>query len=262
MDDLGQRLRLDAPPQRIVSLMPALTEGVCMLGACARLVGTDRFSNWPEAVRALPKLGGLDDSQIERISALRPDLVLMGRSARLAQRLRALGLPVLVLEPTRQAEVLRVLRLLGQALDSPRAEGLIGAMDAGLAAAAASVPAALRGQRVYFEVGDGPFAASEDSFIGELLARLGLRNVVPASLGRFPRLSPEWVLRADPDLILLSDGTAQTLARRPGWDRLRALQAGRLCVFTADAADVLVRPGPRLAEAASLLATCLRERGP
>ena len=66
-DDRGRELTLAAPPQRIVSLLPSLTETVCELQACTRLVGTDRFSNWPAAVSALPKLGGLEDSQIERI---------------------------------------------------------------------------------------------------------------------------------------------------------------------------------------------------
>ena len=75
-------LAVAAPPQRIVSLVPGLTESVCALGACARLVGTDRYSNWPASVAALPKLGGLDDAQVERIAALKPDLVLIAPSAR------------------------------------------------------------------------------------------------------------------------------------------------------------------------------------
>ena len=69
-DDRDATLTLTAPPQRIVSLLPSLTESVCALRGCARLVGTDRFSNSPASVLALPKLGGLDDAQIERIVAL------------------------------------------------------------------------------------------------------------------------------------------------------------------------------------------------
>ena len=91
-DDRGAALTLAQPPQRIVSLLPSLTETVCELGACSRLVGTDRHSNWPASVRALPRLGGLEDAQIERIVALKPDLVLLAVSARAADRLRALGL--------------------------------------------------------------------------------------------------------------------------------------------------------------------------
>ncbi len=75
-DDRGEVLVWNAPPKRIVSLLPSVTESLCALGACASLVGTDDFSNWPDAVRRLPKLGGLDDAQLERIVQLKPDLVL------------------------------------------------------------------------------------------------------------------------------------------------------------------------------------------
>jgi len=82
-DDRGAALLFPAPPARIVSLVPSLTESVCALGACARLVGTDRYSNWPAEVLKLPKLGGLDDAQVERIAALAPDVVLAAPSARI-----------------------------------------------------------------------------------------------------------------------------------------------------------------------------------
>src|SRR4051812_47432960 len=75
-DDRGATHRFSTPPQRIVSLLPSLTESICALGACSRLVGTDRYSNSPASVMSLPKLGGLDDAQVERIVALRPDVVL------------------------------------------------------------------------------------------------------------------------------------------------------------------------------------------
>jgi len=72
VDDRGRSVMLPAPPARIVSLLPSLTETVCALGACARLVGVDRHSSWPAAVAALPRLGGLEDTQVERLVALRP----------------------------------------------------------------------------------------------------------------------------------------------------------------------------------------------
>ena len=85
-DDRGEVVQLARAPERIVTLMPALAESVCALGACDRLVGTDRFANWPEAVKALPKLGGMDDVSLEALVRLKPDLVLLGRSARLLSR--------------------------------------------------------------------------------------------------------------------------------------------------------------------------------
>jgi len=98
-DDRGRQIEMPAPPQRIVSLLPSLTESVCALRACARLVGVDRFSNWPHSVRKLPQLGGLEDTQIERLVALKPDVVLVAESSRAIDRLEALGLRVVVLQP-------------------------------------------------------------------------------------------------------------------------------------------------------------------
>ena len=81
-DQRGVAVRLAQPPQRIVSLMPSLTESVCALGECHRLVGVDRFSNWPEAVKKLPQMGGYIDPNIEAVVALKPDLVLGASSMR------------------------------------------------------------------------------------------------------------------------------------------------------------------------------------
>ena len=257
-DDRGRLIELPAPPQRIVSLLPSLTETVCALRACSRLVGTDRASNHPASVLALPKLGGLEDTQIERIVALKPDLVLAAGSSRAIDRLEALGLRVVVLEPKTLQDTERVIGKLAQALgDAPAGPALWRGLQARVTAAAARVPPALRGQKVYFEVASAPYAAGESSFIGETLARLGLGNVVPAALGPFPMLNPEFVVRAQPDLIRASRQAVDDMPKRPGWAGLRALREHHHCGFAADRWDVLVRPGPRLAEAAELIADCL-----
>ena len=257
-DDQGQRLRLARPPQRIVSLLPSLTEMVCALGACSRLVGTDRYSNWPAVARALPKLGGLDDAQFERIVTLRPDLVLTAASGRVNPRLAALGIPVLALEPKTLADTRRVLETVAQVLGSPGAGlALWHTLDRQLDAAARRVPVALRGQRVYFEVASTPYAAGPHSFVGEVLARLGLGNAVPAEMGPFPQLNPEFVLRVQPDLVMAAARALAQMAQRPGWASLTALQRHRTCAFAEPEYDMLVRPGPRLAEAAHRLVDCL-----
>ena len=99
VDDRGVRVVLPQPPRRIVTLLPSLTETVCALGACDRLVAVDDFSNWPARVSALPRVGGLEDAQVETIVSLRPDLVLAAASTRAVARLEALGLRVAALEP-------------------------------------------------------------------------------------------------------------------------------------------------------------------
>ena len=257
-DDRGATLVLAAAPQRIVSLLPSLTESVCALGACARLVGTDRFSNFPARVVALPKLGGLDDAQIERIVSLKPDVVLLSPSARVIDRLEALGLKVLVLESRNHADVKRTLALLAQMLGMPaEAERVAAAIERDLRAAAARVPAVLRGQRVYFEVDATPYAAGPASFIGETLARLGAVNAVPAALGPFPKLNPEYVLRLQPDIVMAAERNLADMPKRPGWAALRALRERRSCGFAGERYELLIRPGPRMGEAALVLADCL-----
>ncbi len=261
IDERGVQVTLAAPPQRIVSLLPSLTETVCALGACQRLVGVDRYSNFPAAVRALPQVGGGLDPNIEAIVALQPDLVLLSVSSRAAERLEALGLKVAALDTKSHADVRRVLGQVDTLLGTHAAPRVWQAIEAGIAEAARSLPPAARGLRVYFEVSRGPYAAGEASFIGETLARLGARNVVPASLGPFPKLNPEYVVRADPDVIMIGNRSMQAMAPYPGWQRIKAVREQRICVFPNEEAETIVRPGPRMAEAAWLMARCLREQG-
>ncbi|HEY2925399.1 ABC transporter substrate-binding protein [Piscinibacter sp.] len=257
-DDRGVTVSLAAAPQRIVSLLPSFTESICALGACARLVGIDRFSNWPASVRNLPKLGGLDDAQIERIVALRPDVVLAAPSARVIDRLEALGVKVLVLDSKSHTDVQRALHTLARLLGTPDAAAVLWArIEREIGDAAARVPPLLRGKRVYFEVDAAPYGAGAASFIGQTLVRLGLANVVPAELGPFPKLNPEFVVRAQPDIVIAPERSLADMPKRPGWASLRALQAGQTCGFASDRYEILIRPGPRMGEAAQLLADCL-----
>ena len=261
-DDRGRSITLAHPPQRIVSLLPSLTESVCALGQCARLVGVDRYSNWPDSIASLPRVGGGLDPSIEAVVALRPDVVLMATSSRGAARLEALGLTVVALEPKTHADVQRVLGKLGQLLAAPDAQQVWRAIDAGVSAAAQSLPATVRGTRVYYEVSRGPYGAGSSSFIGETLARLGVQNILPPQLGPFPKLNPEYVVRANPDLIMVGARSAAGMAERPGWAGIRAVRERRICEFGVEHTDVLIRPGPRMAEAARLMAQCLADKAP
>ena len=80
---------------------------------------------------------------------------------------------------------------------------------------------------------------------------------MPASLGPFPQVNPEFVVRAQPDVIMAGDSSRSSMVQRPGWAALRAIQAQRICVFKPGEADMLVRAGPRMAEGARLMADCL-----
>ena len=259
-DDRGVAVTFTQTPQRIVSLLPSLSESVCALGQCLRLVGVDRYSNFPDSLKSVPKVGGGMDPNVEAIAALKPDVVLVYGTSRASEQLELLGFKVVALQTNTHADVKRVLSVLGVLLAVPEAQGaerVWRGIDNSVSAAAQSLPAKAKAARVYFEASSGPYAASEASFIGETLTRLGVKNVVPAKLGPFPRLNPEYVVRANPDVIMMGSRGLVSAAAYPGWSSIKAVKSKRVCAFTNEEADVLVRPGPRMAEAARLMAKCL-----
>ncbi len=146
-----------------------------------------------------------------------------------------------------------------QALHVPTADSdrVWQGIQAGVQAAVQSLSPVARQQRVYFEVSPAPYGASESSFMGETLSRMGVGNILPASMGPFPQVNPEWVVQARPDVIMAGDSSRASMLQRPGWSRLPAMQGQRLCVFKQGDSDMLVRAGPRMAEGAQLMADCL-----
>jgi iron complex transport system substrate-binding protein len=263
-DDRGVTVHWATTPQRVVSLLPSLTESICALGQCPRLVGVDRYSDWPASIEKLPRLGGGLDPNVEAIVALRPDVVVLAKSSKVIARLESLGLKVLALEPHNYADVQRVLNKLAQVLGLPASASALlwQEIEAGVAAAAQSLPARMQKTRVYFEVGPAPYGAGTSSFIGETLSRLKVQNILTPALGAFPKLNPEWIVRANPDVIMVGEGGWEQMRQRPGWSGIRAVREQRWCAFTQAQANILVRPGPRMAQAAQSMARCLQEKAP
>ena len=141
-DDRQVTVTFAQSPQRIISLLPSLTESVCAMEQCHRLVGRDRYSSHPAQVRQLPALGGGLDPNIEAIVALKPDVVLLATSSRVITRLESLGIKVVALEPKSHADVRRVLHKLGVLLEVPEAQGaarLWRVIDTSVSAAAQSL---------------------------------------------------------------------------------------------------------------------------
>jgi iron complex transport system substrate-binding protein len=264
-DDLQREVRLPANPQRIISLVPSLTETVCALGACGRLVATDRYSDWPAQVKALPKAGGFEDMEVERLISLRPDLILLSRSQRITERLGELGVVSFALKTESYADIGHAVRVIGQILGlADQAARLNEDIEAAVRDIGEQARAQRRGDgpSVYIEVDRAPYAAGPSSFIGELLARLGARNIVTVDLGAFPKLNPEYVVQHNPDVIFISPADAADLAQRPGWEQIRAVKEHRLCSFSPDVRDTIVRPGPRVAQGMRAMADCLARVAP
>ena len=265
-DDRQVAVTFTQAPKRIVTLLPSLAETVCVLGACDRLVGTDKHANWPASVKALPKLGGLDDTQLEALVRLKPDVVLLAKSARIIARLEALGIPVLALEPQTHADVHRVLQIVAAVLQLPNVQDQADAVwqniQRQVSQAKSNIPAQAINATVYLEASTGGYAAGEASFIGEIMRQLGLKNIVTSTMGVFPKLNPEFVVRANPQMIVLAQPMASNLSQRPGWSGIAAIKNKRVCVFPSGQADILVRPGPRLGEAAQLISDCVQRSFP
>jgi iron complex transport system substrate-binding protein len=252
-------------PQRVITLLPSLTETVCALGECARVVATDRYSNWPASVQDLPKTGGLEDAEIEQIVSLKPDIVILGHALRVKERLRQLGIATFDAETWTYADIFGTVSMLGLLFGVPdRALALSREIERAVDAAVERARLGLHGRTplVYYEVDSGPYAAGPQSFIGEMLARLGARNILTPDLGPFPKLNPEYVVRHNPDVIFVSPEEAPNLEHRPGWNQIRALKEKRLCSFAPEVRDTVVRPGPRVAEGLQAIADCLARVAP
>jgi iron complex transport system substrate-binding protein len=202
-------------------------------------------------------VGGGLDLNIEAIVRLKPDVVLAATSSRAGERLEALGIKVLMFEPSSHSQVRTTLQQLDALLGMQKAQALWGQVEQDFLDAAKLLPASARSAKVYFEVDRTPYAAGEASFIGQTVARLGLQNIVGASLGAFPKINPEFVVQQQPDVIVLSERHAAELPKRPGWKQLKALQNKAVCELTASEGDLVVRSGPRLGEGAKVLAQCI-----
>jgi iron complex transport system substrate-binding protein len=264
-DSAHHEHRFEHPPERIASLLPSLTETVCELRACNRLVVVDRYSDWPRSVARLPKAGGLEDADVEQIVSARPDVVLLAHAPRLEERLRSLGLDVFEFETQTYGAIGRNVLTIGAMLGVPeRAQRLNLQIQHSVSAISAAARKRLDGRAplVYFEVDPAPYGAGPQSFIGGMLERAGARNIIAADLGPFPKLNPEYVVRANPDVIFTSPAEASELARRPGWSRIRAVREGRICSFPPAVRDTIVRPGPRVAEGFQALSDCLLRVAP
>jgi iron complex transport system substrate-binding protein len=258
VDDLGRAVLLERPARRVVSMAPSHTEAVCALERCHLLVGRDAASNHPEQVLALPDLGSAFAPDLERLVALEPDLVLVDEYSGLAEALAPLGIPVYAGTPQRLEEIFVLFERLGRLLDAEREAVALGDRVRGDIDAIAARVAGLPAPRVYYEIDATPYSVGPDGFIGTLIALAGGANIVPADLGEFPLLDPEFVVAGDPEVIVLANApygeSLATVRARPGWSGLSAVVTGRVAELDAEEGDLLSRAGPRVGEAVALLA--------
>ena len=260
-DDAGVALRLAAPPQRIVSLIPATTELAFALGAGDRLVGRTSWCDFPAEAKAVPDLGNGIGPNIEAVVAARPDLVLLyksGSNRSAADQLRSFGIPTLELATDRMEDFDRITRLLGAALGkSVEAESLVVRTARDLESATvqpSSRPAVL--PTVFILAWDRPpMTLGRGSFLSEILERAGARNLFDDLATSSAPISIEAVASRDPDFVLVSGSGEPAIAGRVEW---RVVEAVRERRFLRIDGSEFNRPSPRIGDAVRRLAAELR----
>ncbi len=242
---------------RVVSLVPSVTEIVYALGVERALVGNTNQCDYPAEARQVYKVGDFSNPDLERIVALKPSIVFatVPMHQPLIEKLGELHIPVYVSHPSTIDDVLREIGLVGASLGAAaKAESLVLELKRRLDAVVACVDT----PSVYIEISSTPLmTVGSGTFINELVARAGGRNVFGTALQPYPVVDGSAVVNADPEvmLILHPTTTAAEVRTRIGWSRIRAVRNGR--VYDGLDEDLFFRPGPRIIEGVELLARLL-----
>ena len=247
-DDSGNSLTLPAPALRIVSLAPHTTELLFALGAGSEVVGVSQFSDYPEAAGRLPQVGGSSGFDLERIAALKPDLVVIwksGTSPAQIDALKSLGLPVFESEPhdfaTVASSLERLGKLAGKADEGKRAASAFRVRWQALAARYAHASPVT----VFYQIWNQPLMTLNDHHLASAaLAVCGGKNVFGSLPALAPTVNIEAVLQADPEVILTgNDAGSEVLADWKKFSQITAVRRDNL--FTLDS-GILTRGSPRV----------------
>jgi len=247
-------------PQKIISLSATHTEILFAVGAGDQVIAVDSMSNYPpESAGVLTDLAAYEPS-VEAITAYEPDLVVIGDDfVGLAEQLTAVGIKSWVSSaPTTLDEAYAQIEDLGTAVGhSDEAIALATSMKSEIDAIISQAPALDEPISFYHELDDMNYSVTSITFIGSIYAALGLQNIADATQGDtdYPQLSAEFIVSQNPDMIFLSDTkccgvTAASVAARPGWEVLSAVQGGGIVELDDDVAS---RWGPRLVEFVQVL---------
>jgi iron complex transport system substrate-binding protein len=246
-------LTLESQPMRIVSLSPSATEMLYAIGAGAQVVAVDDYSNYPAEAAALGTMLSGFEPNVEAIAGFAPDLVVIAYDpSNLVEQLNALSIPVFIASAAvsidnvyEQIEQLGVLT--GHAAESLQ---LSSQLQTDIEAAVAGITLPAEPLSYYHELDNTLFSVTSNTFIGQVYALFGLRNIADnVEAGNdYPQLSAEVIVSADPDLIFLADTkccneTAETVAARDGWGLLKAVTNNHIVELDDDVAS---RWGPRV----------------
>jgi iron complex transport system substrate-binding protein len=255
VDDEGRTVELAGPARRIESLAPHLTEQLFAIGAGDLIVGTTDFADFPEAAKSLPRVARAHSVDLERVSATRPDLVLVwgsGFPPATVDAVRRLGVPTFVSEPARLADIATSLERLG-ALTGRSPERAAADFNAKLVA----LRDRYRGRRevrVFYQVWNDPLMTlGGRHVVSEGIALCGGRNVFAGLAPIAPRVSTEAVLAADPEVIVTAEPGARPSGALAMWQRFERITAVRRMLLVTLDADRINRHGPRIVDEIAVL---------
>jgi len=256
-DSAGNAVKLELPPQHIVSLSAGHTEILYAIGAGDQVTAVDNTSDCPSAANELPKVDAFVPS-VEQIAGLEPDLVVIFFDpGDLQSSLQGLGIPVLNLATPESVQgVYDQTALLGEATGHPEdAVDVVAEMKEAVQEVQSRLAGVTEAPTVFHEIDSHYFSAGSGTFIGDLYGMLGAANIADATGQPYPQMSAEAIIQADPDVIVLADEDAgespETVKARPGWGSVSAVKNDRIYVIDT---DIVSRPGPRLVEALRTLA--------
>ncbi|MCC6046382.1 MAG: ABC transporter substrate-binding protein [Ignisphaera sp.] len=276
IDALGREIRFDEPPKRIVSTIPSITEHLFVLGLGDRVVGVDKYSNWPSEVARLVEQGKIAvvgepwTLDVEKVVALKPDLVLMCRGVKpqetqFAPKLEEMGVKTFFLRcdaAKDQYDIYADIRTISTIFGiEQKAEEVINSIQQKIDSITQRLTNVAKKPKVLHLVGPpswGLYSTGGDTFIHWLITTAGGINIASQYSG-WPRLSYEYILSQDPEIIIVAvhdvdpkrifEEIVQTpLTNTTAW------KTGRVYVLLDEADDMISRPGPRIADALTLIA--------
>jgi iron complex transport system substrate-binding protein len=253
-------------PHRIISLSPTATEDLLAIGAGKQVIAVDEQSDYPKSAPRTT-LSGFTPN-VEAIAGYRPDLVVIPRPPKgLSEALGKLGVPVVHQDaaatlPGAYQQIRQLGKITGHVAE---ANGLVTDMKRKIAGIVAKTRTKAAGVTVYHELDPTLYTLTSNTFVGRVYALFGLQNIADAAKGgtEYPQLSPEYVLSANPGLIVLADTVCcaqnvRTVAARPGWSRIAAVRTGSVVRLDDSIAS---RWGPRLVNLVRAVGTALGRLG-
>jgi iron complex transport system substrate-binding protein len=253
-DEVGRTVEVSGPPRRIVSVAPNVTEILFALGLGGRLVGVTTYCEYPPEALKIEKIGGYINPSLERIVALRPDLVVgiaEGDLRTFVDKLTALKIPVYIANPRTALDVLISIRKIGEVAFAPEpAREIVRSMEEKIQSIRDKVQGRPRPRVLHILDFNPLISAGKGTFVDDLIRLAGGRNVAETAAGKYPRFSMEEVLVQDPEVILLSSMKSRDplVKQRRWWERWKTISAvkhGRIFVLDS---DLIHRPSPRMGE--------------